>query len=81
MAGTTARFVRILLVAVVLVAVGLVLERSADAPTVSKADIPAFKVIKHTDNHAGRSEQHTKHCTDGKGMDGVKNKHCRPASG
>ena len=79
--GTTTRLIRILLVAIVLFAVALVLERSGDAPTVSKADIPAFKVIKHTDNHAGNSEQHAKHCTDGKGRDGEKNKHCRPASG
>ena len=79
--GTATRFVRVLVVVIALMAVALFLERSSNAPTVSKADVPAFKVIKHTTNHAGNSEQHEKHCTDGKGMDGEKNPHCRPASG
>jgi hypothetical protein len=73
--------VRILVVTVALVAFGLLLEHSASAPTITKVQAPAFQTVANTSNQAGKSEQHAKHCNDGKGKDGEKNKHCRPASG
>lgn len=44
------------------------------------AAAPTTTVIK-TVNQAGSSEEHLRHCTDGKGADAEKNKHCRDVSG
>ena len=48
----------------------------ADGPRTSVIDVDL-----KSHNDAGASAQHEKHCTDGKGKDGEKNKHCRPVSG
>ena len=50
--------------------------------TGSSASTPPTTVIDSVNQaEAGQSAEHTRHCTDGKGMDAEKNKHCRDVSG
>lgn len=85
-ANRTRTLVRLLWAAVLAGALALgatSFEQSDSAPTMPTSTSPAFQPLGSVKAQADVSKSqadHTRHCTDGKGRDGEKNKHCRAMS-
>jgi hypothetical protein len=86
-ANRTRTLVRLLWAAVLAAALALgatSFEQTDSGPRMPTSVSPAFEPLGSVKAQGGESKSqgnHTKHCTDGKGSDDVKNKHCRAMSG
>lgn len=76
---TTVRILWAVVIVSALLFVAAFMERSDAAPKMPVEVTPVFQPIGA--NSQGAQHRNLSHCTDGRGKDGVKNKHCRAASG